>query len=471
MNALCRKPALALGAVLCVQAVCAAPKVLVESLGKVPPGAQAGSRLESHDFRRVAQIACTPSGCAVFVNGVSGATFDSIVQRTLRFAGGKHVAYAGQRGDATFLVVEQREIALSGTLAPPSFAMNPAVRGDGAAAMAVLVAGSQRTVRLFDVASGTYKDLGPYDDVVQPQFGADGRPIFMAKRGTEMFVVFDGVEDPHYDIVGLVTLSPDGKRAAYQAHKDGVKRFSVDGDLSEPLGLTSPIVFSPDSKRYGYLTTSPTQPTRFVLDGETSFGPSGSAVSSPFVFSPDSRHVGYAVVDEKDRLAYSIDGVIGTFYARVSDLTFWSNGSKSKSAYSRESTTGKRAIVFTGGVSPSYTPPGEPLALAWSADGRSFSHVASVGSGESAKRIVIVDGKRATPSGYAATGPSAFAASGHQSAHLARSVGGRLALVVDSTRRMAMDAVSLTPVKATADGFAFLVVRDGEQQRIEWRPR
>lgn len=471
MNALLCQSVLAAAAMLCAQAVFAAPKVLIESLGKVPQGAQAGTRLESQDLRRVAQIACTPAGCAVFVNGVSGATFDSIVPRTLRFAGAKHVAYAGQRGNATFLVVEQREIALPGTLAPPSFAMNPAVRSDGAAAMAVLVAGAQRTVRLIDVASGTYKDFGPYDDVVQTQFGGDGRPFFIAKRGSEMFVVVDGVEDPHYDIVGLVTLSPDGKRAAYQAHKDGVKRFSIDGVLSEPLGLTSPIVFSPDSKRYGYLTTSPTQPTRFVLDGKTSFGPSGSAVSSPFVFSPDSRHVGYAVVDEKDRIAYSIDGVTGTFYPRVSDLTFWSNGSKTKWAFSRESTTGKRAIVFTGGVSPSYTPPGEPLALTWSADGKSFSHVASVGSGELARRIVIVDGKRTTPSGYAATGPAAFAASGHQSAHLARSVGGRLALVVDATKRLSMEAVSLSTVKATADGFAFLVVKDGEQQRIEWRPR
>jgi len=459
-----------LGFWVCGSAV-AAPAVVEESLGRIPEGARLNLRTKTTDFKRYAQVACVPAGCAVHVNGVSGPTFDSIVPNTLRFTAKGVVAYVGKRGDGSVMVVDNKEVLLPGAVDVPRFAINPGVSEDGQKAIAVTLSDAGKHVRVFDVAAGSYKDYGPYAEVYQPQFVADGRFVYEAKRDGQSFLVVDGVEGPHYEKVGLASISPNGKRFAYAVVSGDVSRYSIDGVLSDPIGVAPPVVFSADSKRYGYSSATPDSPTKYVVDGNVTLGPSGGTVSSPIVFSADGKHVGYVVVNDKDQQAYSIDGVVGPYFPKVLDLTFWSKDGQSKYAYIRVSAAGKPGVTYSKGRTPNFEPHTDEQALAWSADGKSFAYMGAVKSGKQVNLAAFVDGKRVTPVAYMAISPPVFASTGHQSAHIARAGEETFALIIDSKKRLAISGMPVTPVIATAEGFAFVVERNGERRRIEWRPK
>ena len=450
----------------------AAPAAREQSLGSIPPGAAPNQRIFTTDLSHVAQVVCQEGGCAVYLNGVAGSRFDSIVKHTLRFTRGNVLAYAGRRGTQTVVVVAGKEFELQASLDPPRFAINPAVNHDGSKLAAVTLGADGKTVRTFDSGAGASKDFGPFAEVLQTQFTADDRLVFSAKRDNKSFIVADGVEGAPFDTMGLFSVSPNGKRIGYPATTAGVTRYYIDGALSEPVGgFTSPVDFSPDSRRYAYSYMSLDGPMHYVLDGKVTPGTSGGGMSTTFIFSADSKHVAYAVVDDKDRQAFTIDGVVQPFFKIVNELKFWSDGEKFKFVYSRIDGAGKPGFIYIGGRTPNLERYEGDMGLAWSPDGRSFTYKGAQRSGKRVAPAVFVDGKRATPVGFDAVSYAVFSLQGHQSAHLAKGPNDSFVLVVDGKKRLNIDGMPLTPVRATADGFAFIVQRRAEHRRIDWQDK
>ena len=118
------------------------------------------------------------------------------------------------------------------------------------------------------------------------------RVAYVAQRDGEWLAVVDGIAGEEYDYIGLGGFfSPDSKRVAYAAQRgekwlvvvDGVEGIEYDG-ISD-VG----IVFSPDSKRVVYAAQRGKKWLEVVdgIDGEEHdlIGECG------IVFSPDSKRV------------------------------------------------------------------------------------------------------------------------------------------------------------------------------------
>lgn len=58
----------------------------------------------------------------------------------------------------------------------------------------------------------------------------------------------------------------------------------------------------------------------------------------------------YLTTDDKDRVAYVVDGKTGPFAAQVSGLVIWSSGAAHKAAYMRTNAHGESAIVYPSGA-------------------------------------------------------------------------------------------------------------------------
>jgi hypothetical protein len=137
---------------------------------------------------------------------------------------GRSLAYLGERGVQTFMVLDDREEALpQGQYFGP-----PAIRPDGKAVGIFVLTGDE--VRLHQAfAEGGPREVvpGEGDGLV---YSAAGVPAYATSRGEKHYLVVGGKEGPPFDRVVDPAFSPDGKLVVYRARKDG-KRFVVVADL------------------------------------------------------------------------------------------------------------------------------------------------------------------------------------------------------------------------------------------------
>ncbi len=117
------------------------------------------------------------------------------------------------------------------------------------------------------------------------------RKCMLVVNGNESRKLYDGCDRSP-------VFSPNGRRIAYWAERDGKWHVVVDGKEIGVYERTGDIVFSPDSRRLAFVAGRE-KDWRVVVDGAE--GKPYPIVSHP-IFSPDSRYLVYKAGEEKRRL-------------------------------------------------------------------------------------------------------------------------------------------------------------------------
>lgn len=124
---------------------------------------------------------------------------------------------------------------------------------------------------------------------------------------------------------GSITVSPDNRRIAYAAVRDGMVAVVVDQKPGKAYEGVAGITFSPDSKRLAYAAVADGKWTA-VVDGTESKAYDGIGDGTP-VFSPDSTRVAF-VAESGDQRFLVVDGAAGKPYDTIagSTVTFGPDG-------------------------------------------------------------------------------------------------------------------------------------------------
>lgn len=165
-----------------------------------------------------------------------------------------------------------------------------------------------------------------YDSIGAISMSPDGKRLaFEVRRGDREFIVLDGAEQKPYALTDGFTFSPDGRRFAYMGSSEATAAAVIDGKEAPPerLHFVSDFAFSPDSKRLAYvIQTEPRRWRHVVLDGEK--GPRFENAYG-LTFSPDSKRFAYGVQDGSDRRAV-IDGNKGPAFEWTEPVLFTPDG-------------------------------------------------------------------------------------------------------------------------------------------------
>jgi WD40-like Beta Propeller Repeat len=258
----------------------------------------------SPDGLRTAYRAQSQKGGPVVmvVDGQEQGSYDQIYDdETIFSADGKHLGYRASLGGKQFFVIDG--VPGKAYDAPPTGALLGLVfSADGRSAYRV----KQRD-ECFVVVDGRE---GPhYEMVAGLEFGSGGKQLaYAAGRGAKQMLVVDagppGKPEPKeyraYDGLGDISYSPDGRRLAITVLNAGQWHAVIDGKEGPGYDGTSPILFSPDGQHTAYVAGKGKQQF-LVVDGAE--GPALDGVGV-FVFSPDSRRFAYAAVRGGDKVLY-----------------------------------------------------------------------------------------------------------------------------------------------------------------------
>lgn len=274
----------------------------------------------SPDARHVAYLVKSTGGMYAVFDGVPQKTYAKVDALTFS-PDSKWLAYVAQQGETWLVVVNGREETAYRRVGPPVFSP------DSKRLAYVAQLPDQSRVVVINRQAGK-----PYDRIFEGQivFSGDGRRVaYGALTGDQWHVVLDGQEGAPAAFFGSATgivLSHDGARLAYAVKADkGDEGWSmfVDGRQQPVFEDTGEAVFSPDGKRFAYAACKNGK-WRVVVDGAEQKAFDAVAEGS-LKFSPDGKNLAYAAaVGEKWTIV--ANGREGRLYDAVSHLTFSANG-------------------------------------------------------------------------------------------------------------------------------------------------
>jgi len=230
---------------------------------------------------------------------------------------GRHLGFRARRGEARFVVVDDREGAVFHRVGAPVFSADgrhsaywardrgrefivfdgtPGRTWTGAGAPVFSPAGGPPAYRAQDakgwraVVDGTpgplFDDIGWFNTdatgrttaIADLVFSAKGELAYAARTGEDWFMVRDHRRGPAYEQVGLPVFSPDGTRFAYRAARHGRDFIVLDGRPGPEYNLVGTPVFSVDGQRVAYWAADAW--TEFVVTG-TAQGPRVDTMARP----------------------------------------------------------------------------------------------------------------------------------------------------------------------------------------------
>ena len=327
--------------------------------------------------------------------------------------------------------------------------------------LAFAVAAGGRWAVVVDGAKGTEYEQVQY---FHRGFSPDGRHFaYAAQKQGQWVVVQDGVEDREsWKHVSDVCYSPtgqllylsgkgeamhliDGTAGEYQEVMSIVTRtFTTDGMKSSGGAL----VFSPDGKRRALIASKDGKQYFAVVDGVQ--GKPYSQFSSLPAFSRNGRSVLYTV-QAKGRMMQVVDGVEGPAWDEVKDAIFSADGARA--AYAARKGTKWRVVVDGREMDPA----DDVRSLAFSPDGKSLAYCAKAG----AKWRVVRDGQAIAEHDEA--DGTAFGPSG-QLVYTAKT-GKRWRLVAGTSSHPEFDSVG-TPVFSLDGKHLAYPAQSGEKWRV-----
>jgi Tol biopolymer transport system component len=446
----------------------------------------------SPDGKRVAYISKAGGKCFAVVDGHKGREYDSC-QRVVFSPNSKRVAYVATSGGRAFVVADGVKGKEYLTAGQPVF--SPDSR------MVAYNASPEPGKRLV-VANGV--ESKPYDFDkrgsvrLQPgnfyfpfHFSPDGKRVaYVAKRDGKYFVVVDGKEGRKHDLTEKVVFSPDGKRVAYVAMRGpyhpgtwgamedmvrGHWSVFIDGEQGKEYALIrSAPVFSPDSKRIAYVAiyerpSGPGSNPRGLVVVDGAEGRKGyNAVNTP-IFSADSKRVIYTATRDKRGLLV-VDG------QECESFEMFISADLKKLTY-RAQLGGEWATIRCG---PTGSPPVRS-SMVWnyprlSPDGKRMARIAT----RDGKSRVVVDGKEGKGYGSILHGTLMFSRDGKRACYVASHTGRaesyrRAFVVMDGAEGTEYDYIhypQFSPdgkhsvYEAWRDGKRFLVV-DGKEEELK----
>ena len=274
----------------------------------------------SPDSRRVAFSARIGSGRFIVVDGVESQRYEAGSDMYPIFSpDSQRIAFMARRTGSELMVidgVEGKPYANLNTASPPKVFSPNSKR--------VAYAAQTKAGKWVAVVDGAESE--PADKVDSLLFSPDSQHlIYRAVRGSDSFVVLDGVEGPAFAGVEIWVgkhgcFSPDGKRSAYLVRTKLGEAVVVDGQPGaqhKEVDLSS-LVFSPDSRRFAYAAR--TDSTAFVVvDGKE--GPHYDCLEETPLFSSDGKHLAYVAM-RAGKTFVVLDGAEGPLYWKISQPVF-----------------------------------------------------------------------------------------------------------------------------------------------------
>jgi Tol biopolymer transport system component len=201
------------------------------------------------------------------------------------------------------------------------------------------------------------------------------------------FLVVDGNEGEAFDRIvhGSVVFSPDSRRVAYAAEREGKYRIVVEGQEGPHFEDIYNPVFSSDSQHFAYVGGKVGSRSA-IVDGDVVSGKypdvgGGTGV----VFSPDGRRCAYAAIPNADTEFMVIDGEEEPGYKSVGKLYFSPDSQRVVYTAHR----GQQSFAVIDGV------PGKPYDMIgypeqpFSPDSRRIAYLAA----RNGKQMVVIDGQ------------------------------------------------------------------------------
>lgn len=249
-----------------------------------------GTPIFSPDGTKLAYAAKDSNSWKVVMNQQETATYDDIIGSSFVFSeDSRHFAYHARRGGNWFVVVDGVEFGPYEKLA--AFALVPIPRFVGEPHYQLPI---QRRTCLS-------------------MFSSDGKHVaYVARTGSNWFVVKDGVSGKYYDKIVPDTLSffPHNDTLVYVAVKNGRHLIIVDTEEIEAIGEIDPcgLALSPARGEFAYIARR-TSKGQFVVWRNSTHRAYTHVSLGSLTLSPDGNQLAYAAKKKQRQFVIVIDGV------------------------------------------------------------------------------------------------------------------------------------------------------------------
>jgi hypothetical protein len=289
-------------------------------------------------------------------------------------------------------------------------------------------------------------------------YSPDARRVaYIAEKDGKKYVVIDGViSDKGYDSIDIDfgMFSLDSKRTAYRAVNYGENPPSdnewfvvIDGEEGDEYQTADEVTFSPDSKHVAYVADN-----GVYLDRVEVKSPPGGTVCEDkgLLFSPDSEHLVYVVM-LNDRQSVVVDGVPGKQYDKIDTIVF--SPDSNHLAYTYEGNLsytlkGNPGIIIIDGEEKEITE-GTVCRLMFSPDSKRLAYIESKSEWRPGENYrIIVDRKKGEK--YEDIRDIIFSPDSKHIIYI-NLYGGKMFVVVDKTEGKDYDFLSFTGVTPSAE--------------------